>query len=195
MVSSNKLLHLLEVQNFSSIIRSYMIRSRHLVLHGFFSLHRTIIILFSFFLKHSTILFNINSMVWSLRSWTSHIRMFVLGNANLVYTLIRKRQVFFAMSNLSTDTQTITKLSTKNSNASSIPVKRASEDSVNKQTVFQTNSKAGSDDEPALNREFIPRGNSHLPGIITNSMVTTLADAPCKWKERKDKRNFFIEFF
>ena len=106
--------------------------------------------------------------------------MIILGNANLVYTLIRKRQVFFALSNLSTDTQTITKLSTKNSNMSSTSTKRASEDSANKETVFQTSSKSGLDEEPPLNPEFIPRANNHLSGIITNSMVTTLVDVPCK---------------
>lgn len=106
--------------------------------------------------------------------------MIILGNANLVYTFIRKRQVFFALSNLSTDSQTITKLSTKNSNVSSTSTKRASEDSANKQTVFQTSSKSALDEEPQLNREFVPRADNHLPGIITNSIVTTLVDTPCK---------------
>lgn len=97
-----------------------------------------------------------------------------------MYTIIRKRQVFFALSNLSTDTPTITKLSTRNSNTSSVSTKKPLEESVNKQTVFQTNSKSTTDDEPQLNRDFTPQSKDRLPGIITNSMITTLVDTPCK---------------
>ena len=68
MVSSNKLIHLLEVR-FDLNIKEKRYRgslSRHLVHHGFFWQHRIIIILFSSFSKDSIILFNINSMVREL---------------------------------------------------------------------------------------------------------------------------------
>ena len=155
--------------------------SRDLVLRGFYSLHRIIIISFSFFLKHLITSFNINSMVMIIIDHRSLVIIRIsLGNANLVYTIIRKRQVFFALSNLSTDTQTVAKLSTRNSNASSTSNKKPLEDSVNKQTVFQTTSKSITDDEPPLNRDFSPQSKDRLPGTITNSMVTTLVDTPCK---------------
>ncbi len=104
-----------------------------------------------------------------------------LGNANLVYTIIRKRQVFFALSNLSTDIQTITKLSTKNSNVITITsTKTSPNNSANKQTIFQTNSKSTSDEEPQLNEEITQESNNNLAGVIANSMITTLAETPCK---------------
>lgn len=39
--------------------------------------------------------------------------MFLLGNSNLVYTIIRKRQVFHSLANLPTDYNTIIKSLTK----------------------------------------------------------------------------------
>jgi hypothetical protein len=113
--------------------------------------------------KYSSLTFQLNSS---------------LGNANLVYTIIRKRQVFFALSNLSTDTQTITKLNTKNLN---IVTSTSTKKIPDKQTIFQTNSKSTTDEEPPLNQEIAQQlNNNNLPGIITNSVITTLAETPCK---------------
>ena len=116
-------------------------------------------------------------------------RNLFLGNANLIYTIIRKRQVFFALSNLSSDTQTIAKLSTKNS-------KKSVDNSPNKQMIFQSNSKPTTDDELQLNRDLSQElNNNNLSGIITNSMVTTLAETPCnKKKEGLFRLNIFILF-
>ncbi len=88
----------------------------------------------------------------------------ILGNANLIYTIIRKRQVFFALSNLSTDTQAITKL-----NAKSLPSKSNSDKLENKQNVFKSNS----DGESILNKEV------SQATTINNAMITTLPETPC----------------
>jgi len=121
---------------------------------------------------------------------------FFSGNANLVYTIIRKRQVFFALSNLSTDTQTIAKLSTKNSNLISLSSKKSPDNSINKQTIFQTTSKTTSDDELQLNRDITQQSNNNLSGIITNSMITTLAETPCKeFLKKKNKVFNHLYFF
>ncbi len=92
----------------------------------------------------------------------------ILGNANLIYTIIRKRQVFFALSNLSTDIQTITKLNTKFLNS-----KLNSDKSENKQNVFKSNS----DGEPLLNKEILYQTTA--AGTINNAVLTTLPETPC----------------
>ncbi|CAF1627528.1 unnamed protein product [Adineta ricciae] len=150
MVSSNKLLHLLEAFSSPWFLLAAP-DNHHLV----------------FFL---------------LEAFNNLIQYQFDGNANLVYTIIRKRQVFFALSNLATDASTITKLSTRNTSITStttatIP-KKNNEVLVNKQTVFQANSKSNSDSEPQLNRDFIPQPNTNAPGVISNAMITTLAETP-----------------
>jgi hypothetical protein len=99
--------------------------------------------------------------------------LIILGNASLVYTIIRKRQVFFALSNLATDTQTIAKLSTKSSGSNSL-LKSSPDKSETKQNVFQTNLKSNMDEDSTLNRE------QSTAGTINNAMITTLAETPCE---------------
>jgi hypothetical protein len=106
----------------------------------------------------------------------------VLGNANLIYTVIRKRQVFFALSNLATDTSTIAKLSTKTNNTTLASSKKNTDNSTNKQNIFQTTSKLTIDGEPLLNRDISQQSNINSSGMITNSVTTTLAETPCKYK-------------
>jgi hypothetical protein len=118
---------------------------------------------------------------YSVFFFNSDFISIIPGNANLVYTIIRKRQVLFALSNLATDTHTITKLNTKNSNISSISSKKSTDNnSTNKQTIFQTNSKSTTDGEPLLNREISPQSDNNLTAAITNAMITTLAETPCR---------------
>jgi hypothetical protein len=93
--------------------------------------------------------------------------LIIVGNANLIYTIIRKRQVFFALSNLSTDTQTITKL-----NAKSLPSKINSDKSENKQNVFKSNH----DGETISNKDNTLQTTA---GLINNPMMTTLPETPC----------------
>lgn len=110
----------------------------------------------------------------------------ILGNANLVYTIIRKRQVFFALSNLSTDTQTIAKLSTKNSSSPATSSKNSRDQPSNKQTVFQTNAKSAADGEPPLNKDITQQMNANSLGLLSNAMTTTLAETPCKSNSNAD---------
>ncbi|CAF0773648.1 unnamed protein product [Rotaria sp. Silwood1] len=146
MVSSNKLLHLLEAFSSPWFLLAAP-DNHHLV----------------FFL---------------LEAFNNLIQYQFDGNANLVYTIIRKRQVFFSLSNLATDTQTIAKLSTKNSNVPSTSSKKNIDQSANKQTVFQTNSKSTTDGEPQLNKEISPQSNMSSTGVISSAMTTTLAETP-----------------
>ncbi len=90
-----------------------------------------------------------------------------LGNANLIYTIIRKRQVYFALTNVSTDAQTIAKLNTK-----TLTSKLNSDKSENKQSVFKSNS----DGEPTLNTDLLQQTTA---GAINNAMTTSLAETPC----------------
>jgi len=90
-----------------------------------------------------------------------------LGNANLIYTIIRKRQVYFALTNVSTDAQTIAKLNTK-----TLTTKLNSDKSENKQSVFKSNS----DGEPTLNTDLLQQTTA---GAINNAMTTSLAETPC----------------
>ncbi|CAF4639920.1 unnamed protein product, partial [Rotaria socialis] len=121
MVSSNKLLHLLEAFSSPWFLLAAP-DNHHLV----------------FFL---------------LEAFNNLIQYQFDGNANLVYTIIRKRQVFFALSNLATDSPTIAKLSTKNSNAPSASSKKNVDSSESKQTIFQTPLKSVGDGEPQLNKD------------------------------------------
>ncbi|CAF3697180.1 unnamed protein product, partial [Rotaria sordida] len=146
MVSSNKLLHLLEAFSSPWFLLAAP-DNHHLV----------------FFL---------------LEAFNNLIQYQFDGNANLVYTIIRKRQVFFSLSNLSTDTQTIAKLSTKNSNLPSTSSKKPIDQSTNKQTIFQTQSKSTIDGEPQLNKEFSQQSNTNAAGIISSAVTTTLAETP-----------------
>ncbi|CAF1370839.1 unnamed protein product [Adineta steineri] len=93
------------------------------------------------------------------------------GNASLIYTIIRKRQVFFALSNLATDTQTISKLSSK-SFASNSLLKSSPDKSEKKQNFFHTNSKSNLDESATGQREQL------ITGTINNAMITTLAETP-----------------
>ncbi|CAF4279654.1 unnamed protein product, partial [Adineta steineri] len=106
------------------------------------------------------------------------------GNANLIYTIIRKRQVFFSLSNLATDSQTIAKLSVRNANTtSSTSSKKNIDTSTNKQTIFQTNLKSPANDEPQLNKDFSQQqqqSNSSSTVLLSNAMIATLAETPCK---------------
>ncbi|UJR37222.1 hypothetical protein I4U23_029931 [Adineta vaga] len=147
MVSSNKLLHLLEA--FSSPWFLFAASDNHHLV---------------FFL---------------LEAFNNLIQYQFDGNANLIYTIIRKRQVFFALSNLATDPHAITKLSTRNASITSVSPKKTNETSSNnKQTVFQTNSKSTIDNEPQLNRDFVPQPNANVLGGLNNAMITTLAETP-----------------
>ncbi|CAF4025800.1 unnamed protein product, partial [Rotaria sp. Silwood2] len=148
MVSSNKLLHLLEAFSSPWFLLAAP-DNHHLV----------------FFL---------------LEAFNNLIQYQFDGNANLVYTIIRKRQVFFSLSNLATDTQTIAKLSTKNSNLPPTSSKKSIDQSANKQTIFQTNSKSTIDGEPQLNKEFSQQLNISSGGVIPSAVTTTLAETPCK---------------
>ncbi|UJR08988.1 hypothetical protein I4U23_013238 [Adineta vaga] len=96
----------------------------------------------------------------------------VSSNASLVYSIIRKRQVFFALSNLATDTQTISKLSTKPSISIS-STKSSPDKSDNKQNIFQNNSKSNIEEGSLLQKEQIKTA-----GGINNAMITTLAETP-----------------
>ncbi|CAF4322795.1 unnamed protein product, partial [Didymodactylos carnosus] len=87
MVSSNKLLHLLEAFSSSWFLFSAA-ENHHLV----------------FFL---------------LEVFNNLIQYQFDGNANLVYTVIRKRQIFFSLSNLATDSHSISKLCSKTNNSGS----------------------------------------------------------------------------
>ncbi|CAF0773436.1 unnamed protein product [Adineta steineri] len=103
------------------------------------------------------------------------------GNANLVYTIIRKRQVFFSLSNLATDSQTIAKLSVRNANTTSTSSKKNIDTSTNKQTIFQTNLKSPANDEPQLNKDFSlqqQQSNSSSTVLLSNAMIATLAETP-----------------
>ena len=91
------------------------------------------------------------------------IDSFVLGNANLIYTIIRKRQVFFALGNLASDAQTISKLNTKTT-----PSKSNVESVENKSNVFKSNPEGNT----AMNKEAMR--------VNTNPMMTTLAETPRK---------------
>ncbi|CAF3024714.1 unnamed protein product [Rotaria sp. Silwood2] len=146
MVSSNKLLHLLEAFSSPWFLLAAP-DNHHLV----------------FFL---------------LEAFNNLIQYQFDGNANLVYTIIRKRQVFFSLSNLATDTQTIAKLSTKNSNLPPTSSKKSIDQSANKQTIFQTNSKSTIDGEPQLNKEFSQQLNISSGGVIPSAVTTTLAETP-----------------
>jgi hypothetical protein len=128
-----------------------------------------------------------------------------LGNANLVYTIIRKRQVFFALSNLATDTPTITKLSSKNTSpaaaaaaaatttaggAGTTAKKNVDHTTSQKNTIFQANIRSTIDDEPSLNKEISPQSPIDSLGITTNAMIITLAETPCKYNHRRIRRYF-----
>lgn len=91
------------------------------------------------------------------------INSFVLGNANLIYTIIRKRQVFFALGNLSSDAQTISKLNNKTT-----PSKSNAESAENKSNVFKSNPEGNT----AMNKEAMR--------LNANPMMTTLAETPRK---------------
>ena len=115
-------------------------------------------------------------------------RQYFLGNANLVYTIIRKRQVYFALSNLATDSLTIAKLTSKTSSASTAVTnnRKITESLTNKQMIFQSNSKSNMDGEPPLNQDISPQKAQ----IHTISMTTTLAETPCKSDRLFDKDKF-----
>ncbi|CAM2717839.1 unnamed protein product [Rotaria socialis] len=146
MVSSNKLLHLLEAFSSPWFLLAAP-DNHHLV----------------FFL---------------LEAFNNLIQYQFDGNANLVYTIIRKRQVFFALSNLATDSPTIAKLSTKNSNAPSASSKKNVDSSESKQTIFQTPLKSVGDGEPQLNKDFAQQLSLNSAGLMTSAMTTTLAETP-----------------
>jgi hypothetical protein len=46
--------------------------------------------------------------------------------------------------------------------------------------LFQTNVKSTIDGEPQLNKDFSQQLNTNPGGVITNAMITTLAETPCK---------------
>ncbi|CAM4858394.1 unnamed protein product [Rotaria socialis] len=146
MVSSNKLLHLLEAFSSPWFLLAAP-DNHHLV----------------FFL---------------LEAFNNLIQYQFDGNANLVYTIIRKRQVFFALSNLATDSPTIAKLSTKNSNAPSASSKKNVDSSESKQTIFQTPLKSVGDGEPQLNKDLAQQLSLNSAGLMTSAMTTTLAETP-----------------
>lgn len=136
MVSSNKLLHLIEA--FSSPWFLFAAPENHHLV---------------FFL---------------LEAFNNLIQYQFDGNANLIYTIIRKRQVFFSLSNLSTDAPNIAKLTGKNATDSP---KKSLDNSSNKQMIFENSSKV--DDEPELNQDATKQINSNPP-----AMITSLADMP-----------------
>lgn len=100
---------------------------RHLALLGIYILVQLTTILCFSFLKYLTTSFNINLMVSPLNAialggiiilnTNGSLRVcipneqfyFWLGNSNLVYTIIRKRNVFHSLANLPTDHSTIQK--------------------------------------------------------------------------------------
>jgi hypothetical protein len=88
------------------------------------------------------------------------------------------------LSNLSTDTQSITKSSAKSigpaSSLRSSPEKSGNKKDANKQNVFQSNSKLLTDDE---DRDMSQQ--SML--AINNAMTTTLAETPCEFQRYKLK--------
>lgn len=86
--------------------------------------------------------------------------MFSLGNSNLVYTIIRKRQVFHSLANLPTDNNTIIKSLTKKAKKS-----MQATSSVSLTAATETPSMEGS--TPALPAE---------PGTLN----ATLPDTPGK---------------
>ncbi|CAF1648973.1 unnamed protein product [Adineta ricciae] len=139
MVSSNKLIHLLEA--FSSPWFLFAAPENHHLV---------------FFL---------------LEAFNNLIQYQFDGNASLVYSIIRKRQVFFALSNLATDTQTISKLSTKSSTVTSF-TKSSPDKSDNKQTLFQNNIKSNTQEGLTLSKEHL------TPAGMNNAMTTTLAETP-----------------
>jgi len=106
-------------------------------------------------------------------SFNEQITLFLLfkGNANLIYTIIRKRQVFFTLSSLSTDAPSIAKLTAKNTTNSP---KKSLDNSSSKQMIFENSSKV--DDEPKLNQDPTQQITSNTPG-----MVTSLPEMPCKY--------------
>jgi len=85
---------------------------------------------------------------------------FLLGNSNLVYTIIRKRQVFHSLANLPTDYNTIIKSLTKKAKRNI-----QATNPVNLTTITETPSMEGS--TPALPAE---------PGTLN----ATLPDTPGK---------------
>jgi hypothetical protein len=48
--------------------------------------------------------------------------------------------------------------------------------------IFQTNSKPTTDGEPQINKDFSQPSNINSGGLITNAMITTLAETPCKYE-------------
>ena len=77
------------------------------------------------------------------------------------------------MSNLATDTQTISKLSTKSSTAT--PLTKSSPDkSDNKQNLFQNNTKSNTQEGLTLSKEHLTSAG------MNNAMTATLAETPCK---------------
>ncbi|CAF3294296.1 unnamed protein product [Rotaria socialis] len=140
MVSSNKLIHLLEAFSSSSFLFAAS-DNHHLV----------------FFL---------------LEAFNNLIQYQFDGNASLIYTIIRKRQIFFSLSNLPTDMPTIAKFSTKSSGSIS-SLKSSPDKSEKKRSLFQTHSKSNTDDESTSNGDKPQQSTT-----VISSMVTTLAETP-----------------
>ena len=46
--------------------------------------------------------------------------------------------------------------------------------------LFQTTAKTTTDGEPQLDKDFLQQSNINSGGIMTNAVITTLAETPCK---------------
>ncbi|CAF1467293.1 unnamed protein product [Rotaria sordida] len=144
MVSSNKLIHLLEA--FSTPWFLFAASDNH------------------------------NLVFFLLEAFNNLIQYQFDGNANLIYSIIRKRQIFFTLSNLPSDTQTISKFGIKSINSTSSSLKNSSPNkSERKQTIFRTNSKSNTDDESIINREI---SQQSIIETTNDPMITTLAETP-----------------
>ncbi|CAF1242035.1 unnamed protein product [Rotaria sp. Silwood1] len=117
---------------------------------------------------------NHNLLFFLLEAFNNLIQYQFDGNANLIYSIIRKRQVFFSLSTLPTDAQTIAKYGTK-SNNSILSLKSSSNILEQKQNIFETNSISNTDDESTVNREVIQQSTIET---INNPMITSLAETP-----------------
>lgn len=93
--------------------------------------------------------------------------VFSLGNSNLVYTIIRKRQVFHSLANLPTDYNTIIKSLTKKAKRNMQAISP-----VNLSTATETPSMEGSTPalpaEPGTLNATLPDTPGKKTNIITN---------------------------
>ncbi|CAF0756988.1 unnamed protein product [Didymodactylos carnosus] len=106
------------------------------------------------------------------------------GNANLVYTVIRKRQIFFSLSNLATDSHSISKLCSKSvtnsGGGTNITSKKDSQSSQQALgttiSVFSPSRSSFTSDGESISKE--QQTTTAAGSNNSNAMTTTLAETP-----------------